>query len=161
MRSCPAPAVSKVPGARESGNDEWGTLHASGISVTGRMLLNLWRLMRSELKLSSYSLASVTAAVLRQWVPHISQQQMSSWYAGGPAGEPGVLGPWLAAAVKTQRENACNSCDMVVHVPMVIVCWRHVGSSPPVGHCALCSPPLTPTVSSTFFSHLCNTLLCL
>jgi DNA polymerase zeta len=53
------------------------------------MMLNLWRLMRSELKLSSYSLASVTAAVLRQRVPHISQQQMSSWFAGGAAGGPG------------------------------------------------------------------------
>ena len=53
------------------------------------MVLNLWRLMRSELKLSSYTLQAVAAAVLRERVPEVGQQQMAAWFDGGPAGEGG------------------------------------------------------------------------
>jgi hypothetical protein len=44
-------AVSRTPdtpGTREGRDDEYGKLHASGLHSTGRILLNLWRLIRGE-----------------------------------------------------------------------------------------------------------------
>lgn len=51
--------LSRTPGReadRRNGRDEWGKTHGSGIWLTGRTVLNMWRLMRSELKLCSYTL---------------------------------------------------------------------------------------------------------
>ncbi|GFH23879.1 DNA polymerase, partial [Haematococcus lacustris] len=44
-------ALGRTPGlgsVKERQEDEWGALHASGIHATGRVLLNLWRLVRGE-----------------------------------------------------------------------------------------------------------------
>ena len=54
----------RVPGAAERQDDEYGRLHASGIYVTGRIVLNLWRILRGELKLQSYTFESCAHAVL-------------------------------------------------------------------------------------------------
>jgi DNA polymerase zeta len=81
--------ASRAPEAaslKEKQDDAWGRDHASGIHVAGRIVLNLWRLMRSELKLTSYTLESVAAAVLRLRVPCVPQRQMAAWFDGGPAG---------------------------------------------------------------------------
>ncbi len=64
-------------------NDEWGALHASGLHVTGRILLNLWRVLRGELKLGSYSFESCCAAVLGLRVPRVREQQLALWFAAG------------------------------------------------------------------------------
>ncbi|XP_047315790.1 DNA polymerase zeta catalytic subunit isoform X1 [Impatiens glandulifera] len=65
------------------GEDEWGRTHASGVHVSGRVVLNIWRLMRGELKLNMYTLGSVAEAVLRQKVPFISSNILTSWFASG------------------------------------------------------------------------------
>lgn len=51
--------LSRTPGRdadKRNSHDEWGKTHGSGIWLTGRTVLNMWRLMRSELKLCSYTL---------------------------------------------------------------------------------------------------------
>lgn len=51
--------LSRTPGReadKRNTRDEWGKTHGSGIWLTGRTVLNMWRLMRSELKLCSYTL---------------------------------------------------------------------------------------------------------
>ena len=51
--------LSRTPGRdadQRNANDEWGKTNGSGIWITGRTVLNMWRLMRSELKLCSYTL---------------------------------------------------------------------------------------------------------
>ncbi|CAM9334558.1 unnamed protein product, partial [Choristocarpus tenellus] len=51
--------LSRTPeleASRRNGRDEWGKTHGSGIWLTGRTVLNLWRHMRAELKLCSYTL---------------------------------------------------------------------------------------------------------
>jgi len=55
----------------------------SGFHVAGRILLNLWRVMRGELKLPNYTLESCAAAVLRQRVPRVPLRQLAVWYSGG------------------------------------------------------------------------------
>nr|GEV53159.1 DNA polymerase zeta catalytic subunit isoform X1 [Tanacetum cinerariifolium] len=64
--------------------DEWGRTHASGVHVGGRIVLNLWRLVRSEVKLNIYTAEAVAEAVLRRKIPHIHCRTLSNWFASGP-----------------------------------------------------------------------------
>ena len=66
-------------------DDEWGRTQGSGIHVGGRIVLNLWRIMRGEVKLSIYSLEAVAEAVLRKRVPRFSWRQLAAWFGGGAA----------------------------------------------------------------------------
>ncbi len=68
-----------VPSCAAAQHDEWGAQHASEFSLTGRVLLNLWRVLRGELKLSSYSFESCAAAVLGLRVPRVREQQLALW----------------------------------------------------------------------------------
>ncbi|XP_065852458.1 DNA polymerase zeta catalytic subunit isoform X2 [Euphorbia lathyris] len=64
--------------------DEWGRTHASGVHVGGRIVLNVWRLMRGEVKLNMYTLEAVAEAVLRLKIPSIPQKVLTKWFASGP-----------------------------------------------------------------------------
>ncbi|GMY18858.1 DNA polymerase zeta catalytic subunit, partial [Fagus crenata] len=44
--------------------DEWGRTHASGVHVGGTIVLNIWQLMRGEVKLNMYTIEAVAEAVL-------------------------------------------------------------------------------------------------
>lgn len=64
--------------------DEWGRTHASGVHVSGRIVLNIWRLMRNEVKLNMYTIESVADAVLRKKVPSIPSKVLTKWFSSGP-----------------------------------------------------------------------------
>ncbi|KAJ9557098.1 hypothetical protein OSB04_011712 [Centaurea solstitialis] len=64
--------------------DEWGRTHASGVHVGGRIVLNLWRLARSEVKLNMYTAEAVAEAVLRRKIPFIDSRTLTKWFASGP-----------------------------------------------------------------------------
>lgn len=66
--------------------DEWGRTHGSGLFVGGRIILNLWRIMRGEVKLGIYTLEAVAEAALRRRVPRIPWRILSKWFSRGPAG---------------------------------------------------------------------------
>lgn len=66
--------------------DEWGRTHGSGLFVGGRIILNLWRIMRGEVKLGIYTLEAVAEAVLRRRVPRIPWRTLTKWFARGPTG---------------------------------------------------------------------------
>ena len=53
------------------GADEWGAATSSDVHLTGVVCLTLWRMMRDELKLCSYTLEAVAAHVLHKRVPHV------------------------------------------------------------------------------------------
>jgi len=40
--------------------------HSSGISIPGRMVLNIWRLLRSEVKLNNYSYQNTVFHVIHR-----------------------------------------------------------------------------------------------
>lgn len=63
--------------------DEWGRTHASGLHVGGRIVLNIWRLMRAELKLNMYTAEAVAEVVLRQKIPVFSDRILNQWYFSG------------------------------------------------------------------------------
>ncbi|KAH6762547.1 recovery protein 3 [Perilla frutescens var. hirtella] len=64
--------------------DEWGRTHASGVHVGGRIVLNIWRLMRNEVKLNMYTVEAVAETVLRRKIPYIPWKVLSKWFLSGP-----------------------------------------------------------------------------
>lgn len=57
--------ISRAPGRAHAGQSEqWGLRTTSTFRVIGRHVLNLWRIMRSELSLSSYSMENAVFHVL-------------------------------------------------------------------------------------------------
>lgn len=50
------------------------------VSIPGRILINLWRVMRSEVALRSYSLNAVVAEVLKERLPDYSADHLSACY---------------------------------------------------------------------------------
>ncbi|KAG0496633.1 hypothetical protein HPP92_001324 [Vanilla planifolia] len=73
--------VANVKSVLEVVEDEWGRDHASGLHVGGRIVLNIWRLMRAELKLNMYTVEAVTEGVLRQKIPLLSDRVLNQWYS--------------------------------------------------------------------------------
>jgi DNA polymerase zeta len=51
------------------------------VYITGRGTLNLWKCMRSELKLMSYTYSNVAAHLLSMQVPAFSHAQLHSWFS--------------------------------------------------------------------------------
>ncbi|GIL62894.1 hypothetical protein Vafri_17102, partial [Volvox africanus] len=108
-------AAGRTPGAasiKERQQDEWGLLHASGLHLTGRILLNLWRVLRGELKLGSYSFESCTAAVLGLRVPRVREQQLALWFAAGPSGGRWRCLQWLLRRCRLDLAM-CEQLDLV------------------------------------------------
>ncbi|KAK4595861.1 hypothetical protein RGQ29_014087 [Quercus rubra] len=64
--------------------DEWGRTHASGVHVGGRIVLNVWRLMRGEVKLNMYTIEAVAEAVLRRKIPSFHHKVLTKWFSCGP-----------------------------------------------------------------------------
>ena len=86
--------LSRAPGEPRSdkhGNDEWGAATTSDVHLTGRVVLALWRVMRSELKLCSYTLENVAAKVLNRRLPQVQPYLRRAWWASGAAGRARAL----------------------------------------------------------------------
>lgn len=82
--------ISRVPGlatVKEFQNDEYGKSHATGYHSTGRIFLNLWRLLRGELTLGIYTFENCAHAVLQKRVPLVNHVNLASWFNGGPTGQ--------------------------------------------------------------------------
>ncbi|KAI9084793.1 hypothetical protein K1719_033199 [Acacia pycnantha] len=86
MSETAIPDISSADDVQESSmiEDEWGRTHASGVHVGGRIVLNVWRLIRGEVKLNLYSVEAVAEAVLRRKVPSIHNKVLTKWFSGGP-----------------------------------------------------------------------------
>ena len=54
--------------------------HESGIFITGRIVLNVWKRMKSEMKLQMYTLNYVAQQLLNHKVPYLSQEQLFRWF---------------------------------------------------------------------------------
>ncbi|KAL7205227.1 hypothetical protein ACSBR2_018208 [Camellia fascicularis] len=92
--------------------DEWGRTHASGLHVGGRVVLNIWRLMRSELKLNMYTVEAVAEAVLRRKVPSIQSKVLARWFSSGPGGARYRCIAYVVDRAKLNFE-IMNQLDMV------------------------------------------------
>ncbi|KAI8319600.1 hypothetical protein GQ54DRAFT_292581, partial [Martensiomyces pterosporus] len=65
--------------------DAWGYRRGAAISIVGRHVLNAWRLMRSELSLTSYTFENIMREVFDEKTPHYSHDRLAAWYTSGPA----------------------------------------------------------------------------
>ncbi|KAH8553586.1 DNA polymerase zeta catalytic subunit [Umbelopsis sp. PMI_123] len=64
-------------------SDAWGYRKAAIFRIVGRHLLNVWRVMRSEIDLTSYRYENIVFHLLHHRVPHYSYKTLTSWYKFG------------------------------------------------------------------------------
>jgi DNA polymerase zeta len=60
--------------------DRWGYSHASGIKITGRQMLNLWRRLRSELSLGHYTLENIVYHIFHTRIPSFTSETLTEWW---------------------------------------------------------------------------------
>ncbi|KXS22183.1 DNA/RNA polymerase [Gonapodya prolifera JEL478] len=65
-------------------DDQWGFSHSSSVHITGRIVLNVWRLMRGELNLTSYTLENLVFHILHRRIPFFKVSTLASWYESSP-----------------------------------------------------------------------------
>ena len=79
-----AACLSRVPGGEaDSGLDtDGGSRFGSGseLRVCGRVVLNVWRLLRSEVALYSYTFENTMFHVLHRRVPRFEPWTLSEWW---------------------------------------------------------------------------------
>ncbi|CAK9439135.1 uncharacterized protein LODBEIA_P33590 [Lodderomyces beijingensis] len=59
--------------------DKWGYTHTANIEINGRHVLNVWRILKSDMALTSYTLENVCYHLLHRSLPRYSPHQLSSW----------------------------------------------------------------------------------
>lgn len=66
-------------------NDRWGETHATSVKIIGRHVLNLWRIMRSEMNLLQYTLENVCYHQLKLRIPKYNHTDLQRWLTSGQA----------------------------------------------------------------------------
>lgn len=62
--------------------DRWGFTHTSLLAICGRHVLNLWRVLRSDMALTDYSLENVARKLLKVLMPRFSNYKLGMWFNG-------------------------------------------------------------------------------
>ncbi|KAJ6575123.1 hypothetical protein B0H19DRAFT_1127258 [Mycena capillaripes] len=75
-----ADLICRAPTKRSGGKDQWGMRHTSTFKVSGRHVLNLWRVMRVELTLNIYTFENVVFHVLSRRTPRYGPATLKDWY---------------------------------------------------------------------------------
>lgn len=75
-----ADLISRAPTSRTAIADQWAMRHTSTFRVVGRHVLNLWRIMRSEQTLTSYTFENIAFHVLQQRIPRYAFSTLSEWH---------------------------------------------------------------------------------
>ncbi|KAF3912680.1 hypothetical protein ABW21_db0203950 [Orbilia brochopaga] len=84
--------------------DRWGFTHTSSIRVTGRHLINIWRVMRGELNLLQYTMENVTFHLLHRRIPHYSHRDLTRWYTGDNSSQLARLFRYYVSRVRIDLE---------------------------------------------------------
>ncbi|XP_071115137.1 uncharacterized protein [Haliotis cracherodii] len=77
--------ISRTPDSKEgnrakAGGNDWGSDYTSEINITGRIVLNLWRLLRHEVTLNIYSFENTAFHILHRRVPLYTTRTLSLWF---------------------------------------------------------------------------------
>uniref|UniRef100_A0A4W5MVD9 DNA polymerase zeta catalytic subunit n=1 Tax=Hucho hucho TaxID=62062 RepID=A0A4W5MVD9_9TELE len=77
--------LSRVPGDAKENHfaaerDEYGADTMTEIHIIGRIVINLWRIMKTEVTLNNYSFENVAFHVLHQRFPLYSPRTLSDWF---------------------------------------------------------------------------------
>lgn len=106
--------------------DEWGRTHASGVHVGGRIVLNVWRLMRGEVKLNVYTVEAVSEAVLRRKIPSIPYRVLTNWFLSGPGRARHRCMNYVTQRAKlnldivNQLDMVCSYFDFILYLSSVL-----------------------------------------
>lgn len=74
-------ALSRVrSNSNRTQGTKWGLQKTTDISITGRHVLNLWRILRYEVNLLQYSLENVVYHVFNERIPRYTNQDLSKWF---------------------------------------------------------------------------------
>lgn len=63
-------------------NDSWGYKKSSALNITGRYILNIWRLMRKELSVTQYSFENIAFLILKERHPHFLHKDLTDMWKG-------------------------------------------------------------------------------
>uniref|UniRef100_A0A9J7X600 DNA polymerase zeta catalytic subunit n=1 Tax=Cyprinus carpio carpio TaxID=630221 RepID=A0A9J7X600_CYPCA len=76
--------LSRVPDSKENRftaeKDEYGADTMTEIHIVGRVVLNLWRIMKTEAALNNYTFENVAFHLLHQRFPLYSHRTLSDWF---------------------------------------------------------------------------------
>ncbi|GFO03605.1 DNA polymerase zeta catalytic subunit-like [Plakobranchus ocellatus] len=77
--------IARVQDSKENnqfsaGKDEWGADHMSEIHIIGRVVLNLWRIIRHEVALNVYTFENVAFHILHRRIPLYSFRSLTRWF---------------------------------------------------------------------------------
>ncbi|KAH9825066.1 hypothetical protein DFH28DRAFT_1077501 [Melampsora americana] len=64
-------------------DDKWGYTHGSSIRVSGRHVLSIWRIIRSEFAVTQYTFENLVFHILRKRLPHYSFATLGKWWRSG------------------------------------------------------------------------------
>lgn len=79
--------ISRVNmGAQFKLRDSWGFKKSSGISITGRYVLNIWRLLRKEIAVTQYSFENMVHLLLKIRLPKYSCSHLTSLWSNFKTG---------------------------------------------------------------------------
>ncbi|CAA7265792.1 unnamed protein product [Cyclocybe aegerita] len=97
--------VSRAPPRQSGGStDSWSLRKSSTFKVAGRQVLNLWRIMRSEKNLTSYTFENVVFNILHRRVPRYSFQTLTHWHSSSSTAHAWLLVRYLDMRTKTNLE---------------------------------------------------------
>ncbi|KAK9480049.1 hypothetical protein V1514DRAFT_326278 [Lipomyces japonicus] len=69
---------------RNSGKlDRWGYTHVSTVKITGRHVLNIWRLLKGTVNLLQYSMQNCAFHILRKRIPLYTNSNLTKWQTSG------------------------------------------------------------------------------
>jgi DNA polymerase zeta len=82
------PKLSRVPSEEKASHakeelDAYGASHTSEIHLVGRITLNVWRLFKHEIALTSYTFENLYYHVHHERVPKFSPKTLFDWWNDG------------------------------------------------------------------------------
>jgi len=106
----------QTPGGKEGFLNEdhegWEFRHSSGIHITGRVVLNVWRILKSDITLTTYTYENFVYHILHQRVPHYTFEMLTEFYTN-----PALRQRWRVFAHYLDR--ARKSIDMLDKLEVV------------------------------------------
>lgn len=87
-----------------SKNDQWGLRNTSTVRVTGRQVINIWRVMRSELNLLQYTIENITFHLLHRRIPHFTRTDLTKWFSDGKPRDLAILLNYYISRVQINLE---------------------------------------------------------
>lgn len=92
--------------------DKWGNTHTSAISVTGRHMFNVWRIIRNEVNLLKYSLENVVYHTIHHRLPYYSYKTLTTLFSSTSVTD-------CACAVRYHFDRVFYTIDVIKNLELI------------------------------------------